>query len=95
MNKYEFMLILDPSSSEDERNGTIEIIKTILKTEKVEITKEDIWGDKKLAYTINRSGRGFYILYTIDAAPDSLKIITKELNLERNVWRHMFVKSED
>jgi ribosomal protein S6 len=24
-----------------------------------------------------------------------LKEITKELNLERNIWRHMFVKLED
>ena len=95
MNKYEFMLILSPAVSEDDRNGTIESIQTVLKSQKVKIVKEDIWGDKKMAYKINRSERGFYILYTIEANPESLKEITTELNLEQNIWRHMFVKAED
>ncbi len=89
------MLILDPSASEDERNGTIETIAKMLKTAKAKITKEDIWGDKKMAYKIHKSDRWFYILYHIEAQPESLKEITTQLNLEKNVWRHMFVKIED
>lgn len=95
MNNYEFMLILNPLSSEDERNETIDVIKKVLKDAKVKIAKEDIWGDKKMAYVINKSDRGFYILYTIEANPESLKWITVELNLEKKIWRHMFVKIED
>ena len=88
------MLILNPLASEDERNETIDVIKKILKDAKAKITTEDIWGDKKLAYTINRSDRAYYILYTIDADPETLKSMTKELNLEKDVWRHMFVRQE-
>ena len=94
MNNYEFMLILNPLASEDERNATIDVIKTILKDVKAKITNEEIWGDKKLAYTINKADRAYYILYTIDADPESLKSMTKELNLEKDVWRHMFVRQE-
>ncbi len=88
------MLILNPLASEDERNATIDVIKTILKDVKAKITNEEIWGDKKLAYTINKADRAYYILYTIDADPESLKSMTKELNLEKDVWRHMFVRQE-
>jgi small subunit ribosomal protein S6 len=95
MKKYEFMLILDPTVTEDERNETIESIGKMLKSAKAKITKEDVWGDKKMAYTINKSDRGFYILYYIEIDGEELKEITKLLNLEKHVWRHMFVKIED
>jgi len=95
MKNYEFMLILDPTVSEDERNGTIESIGKMLKSAKAKIVKEDVWGDKKMAYKINKSDRGFYILYNIEINPEALKDITRELNLEKHIWRHMFVKIED
>ena len=88
------MLILNPHASEDERNTTIDVIKKILKDASAKITAEDIWGDKKLAYTINKADRAYYILYTISADPETLKSMTKELNLEKDIWRHMFVKQE-
>ena len=89
------MLILDPTVTKDERNETIETIGKLLKSAKAKITKEDVWGDKKLAYKINKSDRGFYILYFIEINPEELKEITQQLNLEKNIWRHMFVKIED
>jgi ribosomal protein S6 len=57
MNKYEFMLILDPSQSEDERKEVVESIGKVLKSKKAKIAKEDVWGDKKLAYKIHGSER--------------------------------------
>ena len=89
------MLILDPTVTEDERNETIESIGKMLKSAKAKITKEDVWGDKKMAYKINKSDRGFYILYFIEIDGEELKEITKQLNLEKHIWRHMFVKIED
>jgi small subunit ribosomal protein S6 len=55
MTNYELMLIIDPSLSEDENKSVMESIRTTLTEESSKIIKEDIWGEKKLAYKIKKS----------------------------------------
>jgi small subunit ribosomal protein S6 len=44
-----------------------------------------------MAYKINNSAKGFYALYTLELDGKEIKNITKEVNLNKNIWRHMFV----
>ena len=94
MANYELMLIVDPAVSEDERTKTLDSVKAILKKVKAKVTKEDVWGDKKLAYKINKSERGFYVLFNLDLDWTKIKEINSSLNLEKNLWRYMFVKQD-
>ena len=66
MRKYELMLILNSSISEEDRTASLNELKNLLTKNEVKIEKEDIWGDKKLAYKINKSDRGFYVLLSLD-----------------------------
>lgn len=91
MANYELMLIVNPSISEDEKNSSINEVKTLIEWASGKIVKEDIWGDKKLAYKINSSEKWFYVLFDIELDWKAIKNITKEINLNKNVWRHMFV----
>jgi len=43
MAKYEFMLIVDPSVSDDDRTKTFDNIKALLKKNSAKIVKEDMW----------------------------------------------------
>lgn len=94
MANYEFMLILNPSLSEEDRNSSIETLKGTLAKYSAKIEKEDIWGEKKLAYKINKSETGYYILLDLDLDWTKIKDISKDLNLQTNIWRYMFVKKE-
>ncbi len=94
MAKYELMLILNPSVSEEERNNTLLRLKKVFEENSVQIEQEDIWWDKKMAYKINASHRGFYILYSLEMEGKKLLTITKFMNLDKNIWRHMFVKQD-
>lgn len=94
MANYEFMLIMDPSLSETDRESSIKNLKSILKKHSTKVTKEDVWWDKKLAYKINKSERGFYVLYELDLDWTNIKDISKEINLDKSIWRYMFVKQE-
>ncbi len=94
MTKYELMLIIDPSLKEEDRNSLLTKVKEILEANSWKIEKEDIWGDKKMAYKINRSDRWFYVLYNLDLDWTKIFDITKSFNLEKNIWRHMFVKQD-
>jgi len=94
MAKYEIMLIINPSLTEEERNGVFEYLKNLFKENSVKIEKEDIWGEKKLAYKINSSDKGFYALFDLELDWKKIKDLTKSINLNKNIWRHMFVKKD-
>ena len=94
MANYELMLIVNPSISEADRNTSLENVKNALINAGAKIEKEDIWWDKKLAYKINSSDRGFYVLFTLEMNGKSIVEITKLMNLDLNIWRHMFVRQD-
>jgi len=94
MAKYELMLILNPSIAETDRNISLAWIKKALEDCGAKIEKEDIWWDKKMAYKINSSNRGFYVLLDLEMDGKNIVSLTKLFNLDLNIWRHMFVKKE-
>lgn len=92
MAKYELMLILNPTLSNEDRDSSLNALKTSLEQVGAKIEKEDVWWDKKLAYKINSSTRGFYVLYTMELDGKNIVNLTRSMNLDLNIWRHMFVK---
>ena len=94
MKKYELMLIVNPNIPETDRNTSLESVKNLVEKSSWKIEKEDIWWEKKMAYKINNSAKWFYVLYYIEIDWNELKTITKEINLNKNVWRHMFVSKD-
>lgn len=94
MANYELMAIVDPTITEDERNASIADLKELFTTNSVKIEKEDVWGDKKMAYKINKSDRAFYILFDLEMDGKLIKDLSKTINLNKNIWRYMFVKKE-
>lgn len=94
MKTYELMLIVNPTISESDRTSSIEEIKKIIEKFSWKIKKEDVWWEKKMAYKLNNSDKGFYILFEIEIDWKELKTITKEINLNKNIWRHMFVAND-
>ena len=92
MTKYELMLILNPLSNDAERNGTLDELKNALNEVGAKIEKEDVWWEKKLAYKINSSTTGFYVLYNLEIDGNALKNLTQVMNLNSGIWRHMFVR---
>ena len=94
MANYELMAIINPTISEEDRNASINELKELFDTNSVKIEKEDVWGDKKMAYQINKSDRGFYILFDLEMDGKLIKDLSKKINLNKNIWRYMFVKKE-
>ncbi|MBW7954497.1 30S ribosomal protein S6 [Candidatus Gracilibacteria bacterium] len=94
MAKYELMLILNPSIGEDEKKETLSSVKDAMTSRGAKIEKEDIWGDKHLAYKIKSSTTGYYTLYDLEIDGKVLVEITKIMNLNTNIWRHMFVRKD-
>jgi small subunit ribosomal protein S6 len=94
MANYELMMIVDPTISESDRDSSIKELKALFKKNKVKVENEDVWGDKKMAYKINKSDRGFYYLYDLNMDGKLISEISKTINLDKNIWRYMFSKKE-
>ena len=94
MNKYELMLILNSSISEEDRNHSLEELRNLLTKNEVKIEKEDIWWDRKLAYKINKYDRGFYVLFSLEMNGKLIKELSKSINLNKAIIRYMFAKLE-
>ena len=94
MAKYEMMLIVDTTISEEDRDNSINELKELFKTNSVEITNEDVWGNKKMAYKINKSDRWYYILFDLEMDGKLIKELSKTINLDKNILRYMFEKKE-
>lgn len=92
MANYELMLIVNPSISEEERTTSLDNLKKLFEENSVTIEKEDVWWEKKLAYKINSSNTGFYVLFDLQLDGKSIVTMTKTMNLDKNLFRFMFVK---
>ena len=95
MRKYELMMIIDPTLSDTDRMTLLDELKVELSTHGAKVANEDIWGVKTLAYKIQASSEGFYVLYLLESDGLGLIEVAKAFNLKKALWRHMFVRLED
>jgi len=94
MTHYELMMILDPSIGENALSSSITGVKNALEESGAKITEENIWGEKKLAYKLHGSERGYYTLFQLELDGKKIKKLNDIINLDKNIWRYMFVNLE-
>jgi len=61
MRRYETIFISDPDISEDDRTLLFGKIKDLIAKLNGYLVVFDEWGVRKLAYTIKKKGRGYYV----------------------------------
>lgn len=89
--KYELVFILQPDYTENEASAVAEKIKKSLEDLGAKIEFEDIWGKRKLAYKIAKCSEGYYFLYEFEIESQKIKEVDNELNLHKDVIRHLVV----
>jgi small subunit ribosomal protein S6 len=90
---YEAMLLF-PQSANVDLKGTVEFIKETLTKNGAEIVSLKKWGDRQLAYPINKQKRGVYILTYFNAPTDKLAAIDRAFNLSETVMRHLITRAD-
>ena len=87
MKNYELTVIVRNRDVESLK----EKVKEILVKNGVNITKEDHWELRKLAYEIDREREAYYMFMLIEAEPASIDKIRKEFGLNADILRDLFV----
>lgn len=61
MKKYEIMYIINPTVLEEGREALIAEVNALLEANGATIAKTEKWGERKLAYPIEKKKSGFYV----------------------------------
>lgn len=88
MNNYALTLILKPDLEEKSRQEMLEVAKKKFG----KLDKEDLWGNKDLAYPIKHFKKGYYAHYLFSAEPSSIASLDKSLKLEEDILRYLLVR---
>ena len=92
MNKYEIVFIVKADLDEDSVKDTVKKFEKVLTDMKAKIVDSKDLGQKKLAYEIKKSVRGYYHLFNVEANSEAIKEFDRKALIDENVLRHLIVK---
>ncbi len=88
---YESVVIINSSLEDEQVQKTISNIKESITTNGGEITAIDDWGRKRLAYNINKSKTGYYLISRFTALPAMVVNFERALKLDETIVRYMTI----
>ncbi len=93
MNKYESVVIINPSVAEEKikelSQKFTDIINSDGKVEKVEQL-----GKKKLAYEVKKNKEGYYVVINFEANPDLIAELERNYRIIDEVIKFITIKAE-
>ena len=92
MKKYELLTVFKPNMDADEVDKALSKIEKQIKDFGGEVLSLDKMGRKKLAYEIQKFRDGFFSTQILTIAPDKIKEFKRQLKLNDNLLRVMFVE---
>ena len=87
MRRYELMIILDPDLEERTVTPSLDQFLSVIRQGGGSVERIDVWGRRRLAYEINKRFEGIYAVIDLQAEPDSVKELDRQLNLNESVLR--------
>ncbi len=94
MNKYELMFILDPILEDAKKEAAIATVKEIIAADG-EVSEVNIWGNKKLAYPIQKKNEAYYVVMQFTASPELPQELDRRLKLSDSFMRHLIINKDE
>ena len=91
MKNYETVFILNPALSEEQVQKAVDKYEKYLKSNGSKIIAKEIWGLKKLAYTIQNKNSGFYNLIEYTAPANVVSSLEVEFSRDETIMRYLTV----
>jgi small subunit ribosomal protein S6 len=89
MHHYELVCIIHPDLDEAAFNAIIEKIKGWVAEVKGSSDKVEIWGRKRMAYSIKKHREGQYVLFNLSLDPASTAALEQNLRFQESILRYM------
>ena len=94
MKEYELTVLIHPDLEADIETP-LKKVRDIIKNAGGEITTEDNWGKKKLAYKINREDFAVYVYMDVKLPSDAPLKISNTFNITDEVLRYLLVTVDE
>ena len=91
VKNYESVIIINATLEEEQVESVITKIVDAIKVNGGEIIEVDKWGRKRLAYPIQKSKSGYYLLIRYDAPSPLISKFERMLRLDENVIRYITI----
>jgi len=91
---YEAVYIFDPALDEAAIDAKLERHHKLVTGEKGEVTAVDHWGNRQLAYPIEKKKTGYYVVAQFNGDPDALPEFERALKLDEELLRYLVVLNE-
>ena len=94
MRTYELMVILDPSLEERTVGPSLDKYLNVIRKDGGTVESVDIWGRRRMAYEIKKNQEGIYAVVTLNAEPDSVKELDRQLTLNESILRTKVIRPD-
>jgi small subunit ribosomal protein S6 len=91
MREYELLFVVHPEQDENAFKEIVERVKSWITDKGGEVTKTDLWGKRKLAYSIRKQTEGQYVLLQTKMTPEFCSQLERNLRFLEPVMRFQLV----
>jgi small subunit ribosomal protein S6 len=95
MRHYEILFIVTPDSSEEDLKAVATKIKGVVTGMNGIVTSYDEQGRKKLAYSVKKQNKGYYVLMDYVGSADIVPELERNMRLDDRVLKYLTVKLAD
>jgi small subunit ribosomal protein S6 len=92
VRRYEVMVILDPDLEERTVAPSLDTYLNVVRQAGGNVESVDVWGRRRMAYEINKKPEGIYAVIQLDAEPDTVRELDRQLTLNESVMRTKVIK---
>lgn len=89
---YELVYITRQELAITQVEALTEALEKLIRDQQGSVLKREFWGQRNLAYPINKNTKGHYVLLNVQIAPAGLKEVEKSLRFNENVLRFMSLR---
>jgi small subunit ribosomal protein S6 len=94
MSQYETGFIVSAHLAEDETTSLIQQMAEVVAQKKGRLIKQDVWGKRRLAYTIKRQNEGVYVFFIYEGGGDIPQELERRFKQIDTIIRFLTVKKD-
>jgi small subunit ribosomal protein S6 len=94
LRNYEIMLIVRPEADEEAFKATTDKVSGWITAEGGEVVKTDLWGRRRMAYSIKGIREGLYAVIAFKSEPAMLAPFEHNIKLAEEIVRYLIVVLE-
>jgi small subunit ribosomal protein S6 len=94
MRNYEVAFIVHPEVNEAALSALVEKAKGWIAAAGGQVVQTDVWGRRRLAYTIRRQTEGQYVLMQTQMQAEATREIERNMRLTEQVLRFQIIRTD-